>query len=326
MPASAHDAAVRQQIYLEGVKNYQADSIDDTNTALLLLLIALVASYGYDSLASMPKKVLRSFTADFNAKANDLVAKFSDSFFADLKGLVGVDAKLSSSVFSSLTGNRADLGGTKLIWSGITNDFIPGTGHLPYNLVADFFRSTVNQFGLLFRRAYSEGWTTQQLITEVQGTRALKYKNGLLRRVKNQFNTVQQTLTQHAHGFITFNIGRLFYDFYQWISVLDGQTTDICRGRANHVFEYANGPRPPAHYNCRSTIMALASEVAQPSPNNFYKWLVAQPLEFQNDFMGVARAQALRAGRLSASDIPKFDGTRKITPEEFGKKQPLILA
>lgn len=39
-----------------------------------------------------------------------------------------------------------------------------------------------------------------------------------------------------------------------WVSKLDSHTTPICRALDNKRFPVGSGPRPPAHYNCRSTI------------------------------------------------------------------------
>ena len=38
----------------------------------------------------------------------------------------------------------------------------------------------------------------------------------------------------------------------EWVSVLDSHTTDYCRGQDGKLYDVGVGPRPPAHYNCRS--------------------------------------------------------------------------
>ena len=43
----------------------------------------------------------------------------------------------------------------------------------------------------------------------------------------------------------------------EWISVLDGSTTDYCRGQDGKLYDVGSGPRPPAHYNCRSITRPL---------------------------------------------------------------------
>lgn len=320
------DVAVRHQAYIEGVKNYEADAMEPTAEALAALLVALLLKWGYVKLSDMPKRVLRDFTAAFNLKADKLLSTFNDDFVKELKTITKTDALVTSLIFAALTGKPAHSPGSADTWAKITNEPIPASGHMPLALLKDFVRSTKHQIGLLIRRAYAEKWTVAQIMTAVNGTRARKFKDGLLHKVQNQFNTVQQTLIQHIHSWLVFNFGRVFYTHYQWVSVLDGNTTDICISRAGKIYAYATGPRPPAHYNCRSTIVAIAVEQPRIVPNRFYDWLKAQPTEVQNDMLGVTRAQQLRAGTIGAKELPKFDGTRKITPKEFGTKQPLIMA
>lgn len=38
----------------------------------------------------------------------------------------------------------------------------------------------------------------------------------------------------------------------EWVSVLDSNTTPYCRSQAGKKWPVGQGPRPPAHYNCRS--------------------------------------------------------------------------
>ena len=38
----------------------------------------------------------------------------------------------------------------------------------------------------------------------------------------------------------------------EWVSVLDSHTTEYCRGQDGKIYDVGSGPRPPAHYNCRS--------------------------------------------------------------------------
>lgn len=43
----------------------------------------------------------------------------------------------------------------------------------------------------------------------------------------------------------------------EWVSVLDSHTTPYCRGQDGKVYDIGKGPRPPAHYNCRSVTRPL---------------------------------------------------------------------
>ena len=44
-----------------------------------------------------------------------------------------------------------------------------------------------------------------------------------------------------------------------WVSTLDERTTDICQGLDGQTFPVDDHPSPPAHFNCRSTIVPVVS-------------------------------------------------------------------
>ena len=45
----------------------------------------------------------------------------------------------------------------------------------------------------------------------------------------------------------------------EWISVLDSNTTPFCSGQDGKFYDVGKGPRPPAHYNCRSITQPVIS-------------------------------------------------------------------
>lgn len=46
----------------------------------------------------------------------------------------------------------------------------------------------------------------------------------------------------------------------EWVSVLDSRTTAYCRGQNGKKYPVGSGPRPPAHYNCRSITRPVIDE------------------------------------------------------------------
>lgn len=43
----------------------------------------------------------------------------------------------------------------------------------------------------------------------------------------------------------------------RWVSVLDSRTTPYCRRQDGKIYDVGEGPRPPAHYNCRSVVVPV---------------------------------------------------------------------
>ncbi|QDU67700.1 minor capsid protein [Engelhardtia mirabilis] len=102
----------------------------------------------------------------------------------------------------------------------------------------------------------------------------------------------------------------------QFVATLDTRTTVTCASLDGRTFEADLGPRPPLHWNCRSsTVPVIASfrdlgidlDEAPPgtrasmngqvaSTVTYQEWLKAQPAEVQNEMLGATRAKAFRAG------------------------------
>lgn len=121
----------------------------------------------------------------------------------------------------------------------------------------------------------------------------------------------------------------------RWVSTLDGRTTPICIARDGEVYPVDSGPRPPAHFNCRSTTVPVTKSweelgltganpekpisrpfvtdsrkvanippaererlVGQVADQSYAEWLADQSSEFQDDVLGKARAEVFRRGAL----------------------------
>ena len=102
----------------------------------------------------------------------------------------------------------------------------------------------------------------------------------------------------------------------QYVATLDGRTTDICMGLDGKVFGIGEGPRPPSHMNCRSTVVPVvkgwqqlgldgaklptgtrASMDGQVAANtNFGDWIAGQPRGIQDLVLGTERAELYRSG------------------------------
>jgi SPP1 gp7 family putative phage head morphogenesis protein len=83
---------------------------------------------------------------------------------------------------------------------------------------------------------------------------------------------------------------------YRYVATLDSRTSAICRALDGKEFPYGRGPKPPQHFGCRSTIVAVIddsllgpSKVAKraskdgpvPADTTYGKWLYDRPAEQQ---------------------------------------------
>lgn len=80
----------------------------------------------------------------------------------------------------------------------------------------------------------------------------------------------------------------------QIVAVLDGKTSEVCQRMNGRVYPIDEGPRPPFHFNCRSSWILLPKGVPVPKLPDVTEWFFRQSEEQQDASLGKARAQWLR--------------------------------
>jgi hypothetical protein len=121
---------------------------------------------------------------------------------------------------------------------------------------------------------------------------------------------------------------------YLWVSVLDSKTSAVCRSLDGEVFVYGTGPVPPAHPNCRSSIVNLPPTrflkkalVGYTRPT-YYEWLKKQSKSTQDAVLGVTRAKIFRTSSLTArqfADLTISSTFEPLTLDEMRKLAPEIF-
>jgi hypothetical protein len=132
----------------------------------------------------------------------------------------------------------------------------------------------------------------------------------VVRTATNHFTTQAREITYAENADVVKGV--------RWVSTLDTRTSFTCIDLDGRVFEPGVGPRPPAHYNCRSTTVPIlkswkelglslpdspagtrASMDGQvPSTLTYRDWLSRQPTGIQNEVLGPKLGPLFRAGRL----------------------------
>ena len=168
---------------------------------------------------------------------------------------------------------------------------------------------------------FTEGRTTDDIVRSIKGTAKNRYKDGVLEISRRSAQMVTRTTLNH-----TATVAR--GEFYEqntdlikgvrWVSTLDNRTSKICASRDGKVYDVKDGPRPPAHPNCRSTTVPVlkswrelginlkeapegtrASLDGQVPQNLTYgDWLHKQPVAMQNEVLGVRASVLFRKGGL----------------------------
>lgn len=205
------------------------------------------------------------------------------------------------------------------------------------------FDSLINSWGddevsrlvMGVKSGFVEGLTTRQIIKNVVG-------DGGLADI-SQRNAIAngRTLVMHLANearFATYQENDDVVIGYTWVSTLDSRTSDICRSRDGQVylFKDKNQPKPPAHYNCRSTTAPKLStefdifdqgatraskgadggkQVA--ADTTYYDWLKLQPASYQDEVLGKTKGLIFRNSGLDAEEF------RKLSIDNLGR--PLTI-
>jgi SPP1 gp7 family putative phage head morphogenesis protein len=180
-------------------------------------------------------------------------------------------------------------------------------------------QALMNQFGVenadlveqQIRDSILLGENTNDLVNKITNIEPLQKRKAstLARTVTNQVSNQTRTETMKANEDVL--------EGYEWVATLDSRTTIICASRDGNVYtNYDTDPKPPAHFNCRSTITFkvdpkydLGKDLKGTRPakgsggkqnvnneTNYSQWLRKQSKEFQEEVLGKNKAKIFRDG------------------------------
>ena len=219
-------------------------------------------------------------------------------------------------------------------------------GKLLEPFIADWSKADREAVTGAIRLGVAQGQTTQEVVTRIRGTRAAQYEDGLLAVSKRHAEAVVRTAVQHVGDVArneTYGANADIVKGEQWISTLDSRTTEICMSLDGTQWPLGEGPRPPAHINCRSVrapVLAkefefLTKDEIRASVNGpvdagltFFDWLKQQPASFQDEALGPRRGQLFRDGGLSAERFSQLQLGRNFEPmtlAEMKAREPLAF-
>lgn len=329
------DVMTRHQIYLEGVKEHYSLSFNTTVQAIQRDFRELFFNLDYDDLGVMSKRELERFIRALRRSQTAHYSVYIAALLEDLRKFMEADTELQVDILKETQETNAlalaalaallTRKGSKTLWAKMLNAPLPANGLTPESLLEYFATSSGFTVETLVRKAWANKATTKATLSMLIGTARLNRRDGALLRFSTQASGIVATLLQHAAGIAQAATASAYFESYRWVSVIDGKTSDICLSRNGRVYRYGEGPIPPAHMRCRSKTVPVDDDVELVDAS-YYAWMQRQPEAVQNDVLGEARAAQLRAGKLKAADMPKFDTPTPLTLAGFVGKLRLILA
>jgi SPP1 gp7 family putative phage head morphogenesis protein len=169
------------------------------------------------------------------------------------------------------------------------------------------------------RMGIVEGESYGQITKRVAGTKALNYTDGVTALNMRQAQALVSTAVAHTAN----EARQTFYGAnddlisgVQWVSTLDARTTPICQSRDGTVYPIDSGPRPPAHFRCRSSTTPILKSYKElgidlkeappgtrasmdgqvPEALTYQEWLKTKGPAFQDEVLGPTRGKLFREG------------------------------
>jgi SPP1 gp7 family putative phage head morphogenesis protein len=314
------DALTRHQIYVEGYKNYETIQAEATVDEIIAAVVLLMVKLKVIKLSELTRQQFLVFLRAVNSEIRTLFGKYADVKASDLRKFFLADLDVTTALLG------ADyLGSVERLYGTIRNAPVAGVGVEPEPLLTNNANAIVADVTQALKRGFADNLEITAVIAALVGTAEYKFRNGEAAKIKRRLATALDTVIQHVTSEVQFTVGRLVSDRYRWCSVLDSRTTDICRERHGLMFYYGDGPRPPAHYRCRSFTEPVTGAMSVDDLPTFYTWVRRQPAEIQDDVLGPARGRDLRKGLLGSGDLPGFDRARPLTVEQYKAKLPQML-
>jgi SPP1 gp7 family putative phage head morphogenesis protein len=136
-------------------------------------------------------------------------------------------------------------------------------------------------------QAVLQGQTIDDLVRKIRGTKAKDYADGILSTSTRNAQALARTAVNHVSNASRNQVWQANQDIVRalrWTSTLDGRTSPICRARDGHLSPIGDkslypgdpvlspaGAQPPAHFNCRSLMVAVLDGVEIAGDRPFIK-------------------------------------------------------
>lgn len=224
----------------------------------------------------------------------------------------------------------------------IADLFVEGT-RLP-----DWWREQARKMAAATRRQVQlgliQGETAGQIVKRIVPARG-SVEPSVYRQARREADTIIRTATTAVSAETQLRtlaaMDPRITDRYEWVAIRDARTSLICIGLDGKQFRYDDpkAPRPPAHWNCRSTIRPVINrrqlkinDPKEPGPGgwkDYEAWLLSQSELVQRRVLGPGRWQLWRSGKISLQQLVNSDGRRltlaQLRELSTGAAAPLVI-
>lgn len=344
MADNYQDLAIRRQVLLERVKSGQekhfAKAIREIER-LIRHTLAMLDGDLSDLSATQFEKLLAGLRRDHTA----ILGAAAEAFAVDLSVVASV--AMAQEVLDLK--KTIELGGTVLeeftkpqLYRNVLKRPLSTNGELLEPWIKDFTAKEVKAIAGEIRTGWAQGKTNQEITKAVIGTKANKYRDGAMEKVRRHARAVTRTSVQHVASSARMEIWAKNPDIfrgYKWLSTLDRKTSAQCKSLDGLEFDIGKGPVPPIHPNCRSTTTPLTDPKFDfldegktrsaefgpvPAKQDYYQWLKRQDRGVVEEALGKKRAALFLDGGLSAERFRELQFDRNFEPLTLAELREVV--
>lgn len=288
------------------------------------------------------KKRLEALLASIREISADAYRQVNGQLKSELGGLAKYEANFQANMLATTIPVVMDVvtPAAQQLVSAVTKD--PISGRLLKEWTDSLSADKYAKVSQAIRMGIIEGQTTPQIIQRVRGTRALKFKDGVLEITRRSAEALVRTSVASVADdarkkVLKENAGLLKAE--RWVATLDTRTCVRCAALDGKQFPVGEGPSIPLHVNCRctrvgvvKTFKELGIDLDEPAEGTrassggqvrasmtYEEWLRSQSAEVQDDVLGVTKGKLFRSGKLK---LEKFvNNGRELTLDELKSKE-----
>lgn len=330
------DRAIAHAVALERYSNNVVRRImavlGRSDARLSAELLKVMDKVGADNFSQTRLEALLTDVRKINKEAYALV---KESLTSELKDLAAYEASWQAMTIEEavpVAVNVAAVSGEQVYAAALKRPF---QGVLLKGALDDVDAQTAKRIRQTIAQGIVEGRTTDQIVRDIRGTRAAKYKDGLLERSRRDVEAIVRTAIGHTAGMAQDMVMEANADIIKgvrWSSTLDTRTSPTCRPRdgklydpvthkpIGHAFPWLAGPGR-SHWRCRSASvpvlkgfkeLGLDPNIADtrasmdgqvPVELSYGEWLKKQSASRQVEVLGETRAKLFRDGGLKVEDM-----------------------
>lgn len=275
-------------------------------------------------------------------------ASVLDVLRGELADLAGYEAEYAADALRTVLPIDFEVNAPSDLQVRAANESRPFSGRYLREWGADLEQGAYDRVRDAIRIGFVEGQTVDEMVRRIRGTRSARFKDGITQVSRRGAESLVRTAVNHTANYareLTYEQNSDLVEKVRWVSTLDTRTTPICRSRDGKVYPVGSGPRPPAHWGCRSTTVPVVKSWAElgidlpelpagtrasmdgqvPAEETYQTWLGRQSAAVQDEALGPSRGLLFRKGGLTMDRFVDPTG-RQYTLEELRRKDAAAFA